>query len=151
MHTFDHDYAFEVIERLHGLRPDARPAWGALTPAAMARHLGDTVLFSMGRRGSRPRTGNWFMRAVAGPLLMHGLLRMPKNLESPIGPVAFDGLSAYEGEVETLSAVIEDYLGLVQSGDLEPEPHPVFGAIGVDGWGRLHVIHFEHHLGQFGV
>ena len=29
--------------------------------------------------------------------------------------------------------------------------HPVFGDIGVDGWDRLHVRHFEHHFTQFGV
>ncbi|MBI4558849.1 MAG: DUF1569 domain-containing protein [Candidatus Hydrogenedentes bacterium] len=32
---------------------------------------------------------------------------------------------------------------------MQPEPHPYFGDIGIDGWSKLHVRHFEHHLRQF--
>ncbi|MBI4558851.1 MAG: DUF1569 domain-containing protein, partial [Candidatus Hydrogenedentes bacterium] len=42
-----------------------------------------------------------------------------------------------------------EYLAAVATGDMQPEPHPYFGDIGIDGWSKLHVRHFEHHLRQF--
>jgi hypothetical protein len=30
-------------------------------------------------------------------------------------------------------------------------PHPFFGDFGPEGWAKLHVIHCDHHLRQFGV
>ena len=56
-----------------------------------------------------------------------------------------------DADTETLHAVLETYLELVQAGELVPRAHPVFGDIGVDGWANLHIAHFEHHLKQFGV
>jgi len=52
-------------------------------------------------------------------------------------------------KIETLHATMLDYLNLVQTGELQTEPHPLFGDIGVDGWAAVHVRHFEHHLRQF--
>ncbi len=46
---------------------------------------------------------------------------------------------------------MEEYLAAVETGELRPAPHTLFGDIGIDGWARLHVRHFEHHLKQFGL
>jgi hypothetical protein len=151
MRSFDHDYAGEVIERMRALERDTRPRWGRLSPAAMVRHLADSIRFSMGKRGKMPFKGNWYTRRILGPLIMNAIVRMPKNVKLDTPMAKPEELSAVEGEIETLQAVIEEYLDAVQAGELSPEPHMVFGDIGVDGWAKLHVVHFEHHLRQFGV
>ncbi|MCL4690964.1 MAG: DUF1569 domain-containing protein [Candidatus Hydrogenedentes bacterium] len=147
MRPLDHDYVNDLIARLGRLRPDAKPAWGTLTPDRMVGHLMVIVRYSMGRGKPVPARGNWFIRWIVGPLIINGIVRMPRNVT---GPAAAEALCP-SGDTETLHAVLEEYLTLVQSGDLEPPPHPFFGDIGVDGWAKLHVVHFEHHLRQFGV
>lgn len=146
---FDHDFVVEVIGRFQRVKSDAKPRWGALTADRMVAHLIDSVRYSMGKAGNLPDRSNWFTRRVLGPLILRGIVRIPRNVKGS----TLDGFStpAAQADVETLHAVLEDYLSLVQAGELEPKPHPVFGAIGVDGWARLHVLHFEHHLRQFGA
>ncbi|MCP4642348.1 MAG: DUF1569 domain-containing protein [bacterium] len=151
MRSFDHDVAVEFTDRLGRVANDARPAWGSLTPAGMVRHLSDTVRYSMGKAGSAPFYGNWFSRHVIGPLIIHGILRMPKNVKLPEGAPQPETPGPLESELETLHAVLEEYLSQVQSGEFTPAIHPYFGEIGIDGWSKLHVVHFEHHLKQYGL
>lgn len=147
--TFDHDFVNETIARLNRIKPDARPLWGSMTRDLMIGHLIRSVKTSMGKGPAYPFAGNWFMRRVIAPLTLNGLLPIPKNVKS------VEPLEAHQepptGDTETLHAVLEAYLDSVQSGDISPPQHPVFGDIGVDGWAKLHVVHFEHHMKQFGV
>ena len=146
---FDHDYLGDVINRLQRVEPDAKPLWGTLTPSRMIAHLIDAVRYSMGKAGNIPDKSNWFTRRILAPLILRGIVKIPKNVKgaTPDGPVT----PPNQADLETLHAVLEDYLALVQAGELEPKPHPLFGHVGVDGWDRLHVLHFEHHLRQFNV
>ncbi|HNR35856.1 MAG TPA: DUF1569 domain-containing protein [Candidatus Hydrogenedentes bacterium] len=146
MISFDHDYVEEAVARLKKLRADSPPAWGRMTSGEMLEHLADTVRYSMGRLGRLPDKSNWFLRNVIYPLLAHGIIRIPRNASGPVYPKY-----AQRGDLETLHAVLEEYLALVQAGELEPMPHPLFGPIGVDGWAVMHGLHFEHHMRQFGV
>ncbi|HIJ65110.1 MAG TPA: DUF1569 domain-containing protein [Candidatus Hydrogenedentes bacterium] len=144
--SFDHDFADDVVGRLEALPQDATPAWGAMTRAEMIGHLTDAIAYSMGRGPRRRVRGNWFTRRVLAPLLLNGLIPFPKNAPNPLRA---PGAVARQGDTETLGAVLEDYLAQVHTGEFEPAPHPLFGDIGIDGWSRLHVRHFEHHLRQF--
>ncbi|MFO7973323.1 MAG: DUF1569 domain-containing protein [Candidatus Hydrogenedentota bacterium] len=145
MHPFDHDYAEEVIERLGNIPPNAVPRWGRLTQEQLYGHLTSILQYSMGRNGKPLNHSTWFMRHIIRPLVLRGILPIPKNVKMP----EFEPIP--DGDLETLQAVLEEYLNLVQADELEPYPHVYFGELGVDGWARLHVIHFEHHLRQFGV
>jgi len=146
MRHFDHDYVEEAVERLRRLKPDTRPAWGRMTPAQMIEHLANATRYSMGRLGDLPDKSNWLLRHVMYPLLAYGIIRMPRNVVGPDYPKRSQG-----NDLETLHAVLEEYLALVQAGELEPKPHPAFGRIGIDGWATIHYLHFEHHMRQFGV
>ncbi len=145
MRHFDHDYAEEVLERLSSIPPDAKPRWGGLTREQLYAHLTNALRYSMGRSGEPMNHSTWLSRNIIGPLILHGLLRIPKNVRIPgLGDIP-------DGSLETLQAVTEDYLNLVQADEFDPFPHVYFGDLGVDDWARLHVAHFEHHLRQFGV
>jgi hypothetical protein len=146
MRHFDHDYVTNVIARLGKIRPDATPAWGRLTPRGMIQHLADAVRYSMGKGDDLPDASTWFTRNVAAPLILNGIIRIPRNAKEP-------GYTSRGGrdDLESLHAILEEYLGLVQAGEFEARRNPVLGDIGVDGWARLHMVHFEHHLRQFGV
>lgn len=149
MRTFDHDYANEVIARLDRLQRDSRPRWGAMTSHAMMGHLAYWVKYSMGKVPEVPFAGSWFTVHIAAPLLLNRWLPIPRNAKAPESSTGQGG--APDADSETLHAVLETYLELVQAGELVPRAHPLFGDIGVDGWAKLHIAHFEHHLKQFGV
>ncbi len=151
MGHLDADYVAEVIRRLERIPHDGAPAWGALRKDTLIEHLVWCVSHAMGRSAKVPRAGNRVIAAVMGPLALRGWLplswtaRLPRSLRT-------QGIETREpGDLETLHALLEEYLTLVQADELTPAPHPCFGRIGVDGWDRLHVLHFEHHLRQFGV
>ncbi len=145
---FDNDYVRDVLRRLAKLAPDARPRWGRMTPADMIAHLIGSIRYSLGKAPLQPDRSTFLIRTVVRPLLIAGLLPMPKNMI-----VERKGFTLFSspGDVETLHAVLEEYLALVQTGELSPPAHPALGPMGIDDWARIHFIHFEHHLKQFGV
>ncbi len=151
MQEFDAEYGRRLTERLRKIAPDAQPGWGSMSRDALFEHLIWILRHSMGRSHQVPYSGNWFSCHVIGPLVVGGWLPIPKNLQFP-KHLRQQGITGREpGDLETLEGLIEEYLNLIQADELRPAPHPFFGAIGVDGWARLHVRHFEHHCRQFGV
>lgn len=151
MKTFDHDYVQEISLRLDKIAPDAKPRWGSMTPSVMMDHLGKTVRYSMGKAPHLPVVGKWHVRNIIGPLMINGLIKLPKNAKMPRAARTAMEQTPVTGDAETLQAVMEEYLHAIATGDIDPPPHPVFGSIGVDGWAKFHIRHFEHHLTQFGV
>ena len=146
---FDRHYAEELVERLRALRSDTQPLWGSMTAAQLIPRLTQILRYSMARTEPLPFAGNWMTRRIMGPLVLRGLFPILKNLDLPQPNADTPGEGAVP--LETFHAVLEDYLGLVETGGLSPPHHPLFGDIGVDGWARMHVVHFEHHLKQFGL
>ena len=148
MRHFDHDYVEEIVRRLRTLKSDAKPAWGAMSEPQMVGHLIETMHYSIGRGPTYAIRTNWLKRHVVAPLIINGIVKIPKNINVPR---PHDATILPVGDVETLHAVLDEYLSLVQADEVTPAPHPAFGVIGVDGWAKMHVVHFEHHLTQFGV
>ena len=146
---FDHDYVEDLIVRLQRIPADAKPEWGKLDRDKLIAHLINTVRYSMGRLGALPDYGNWFTKRILAPLVMNGIVPLKKNVKVP-GAVP-RSRSATPEDLETLHALLEEYLQLVQADELSPPPHPFFGDLGVDGWAKMHLAHFKHHLKQFGA
>jgi len=151
MQHFDSDYGAELIERIQRIPEDAVPRWGKMRKNDLIEHLIWVLHHSMGRSTQVPDFGNWFSRTVLKKLALLSIMPIPKNMKLP-GQLTDRGIIAQEpGDLETLQAIIEEYLHLVQADELEPAPHPYFGPLTVDEWDIIHVKHFEHHLKQFGV
>lgn len=151
MQAFDHDYVIEVIERLLRLDADATPSWGTMARDQMIGHLIRALQFSMGRGPKLADQSTWFRRWVFGPLILNGIVKIPKNLPLPKPAGESRANRPVTGDLETLHAVLEEYMSLVQAGELNPPRHAFLGDIGVDGWAKMHIRHFEHHLQQFGA
>jgi hypothetical protein len=151
MQHLDGVYVEQLMARLGRLRADAVPRWGRLRGDTLIEHLIWIVRHSMGRSRKVPFVGNWLTVRVIGPLAVRGWIPTPHNLQLPRSLRA-QGIELREpGDLETLHALLEEYLNLVQADELRPGLHPLFGDLGVDGWDRVHVLHFEYHLRQFGV
>lgn len=147
---FDHDYVNESMERLATLAHDAQPAWGKMTPEALPTHLAGLVLYSMGRSQPIDDTSNWLQRNVLKRLLLAGVLRIPKNIKVP-DRVAERLAAPKPYDIESLHALLEEYLGSILADDIDPPPHPALGRFSVDDWACFHCRHFEHHFRQFGL
>lgn len=151
MMEFDRDYAARLLRRLESIPEDAAPRWGTLRKDTLIEHLVWSLKHAMGRSSKVPYFGNAFFRWVVRPLALSGYMPIKKNLGLPKYLTA-QGIEGREpGDLETLQALLEEYLELVQAGELTPAYHPVFGPLSVDEWARAHVLHFEHHCKQFNV
>jgi len=149
MQHFDSDYGEQLIERIRQIPEDATPLWGKMHRKDLIEHFIWVLHHAMGRSTQVPDFSNWFSRSVLKWLAMSGFLPIPKNLQLPTQLTSRGVTSQEPGDLEDLQAIIEEYLHLVQADELEPAPHPLFGPLDVDGWDKLHVRHFEHHLKQF--
>ena len=150
MRHFDADFIRDFMERFKSIQTDSVPKWGSLRRGTLIEHLVWALRHAMGRSAQVPHFGTWFTRNIVGKAFLAGLLPMPRNIQFP-KHLRDQGITAREpGDIETLEALLEEYVNLVQADELKSAPHPVFGDIGVDGWDRMHVRHFEHHLKQFG-
>ncbi len=151
MQHFDTDYAEQVIERLGRIPRDATPAWGSLRYDTLIEHFIWTLRHVLGRSTRVPDCSSWLLRRIIKPLVLHGYFTIPKNVCLPL-QLTRHGITMREaGDIETLAALLEEYLNLVQADDLAPTPHPFLGPLSIDEWDRIHVLHFEHHLRQFHV
>ena len=149
--TLDHDYINELIERLSSIPEDAKPAWGSMTPPQLMGHLAAVVRLSMGRGPELKSVATFMSRNIMRPLVLSGIVPIPKNLPlpKPVNPDEVFGME--EGDIESFHALLMDYLAKVETGDITPPEHAALGNIGIDGWAKLHVAHFEYHCKQFGV
>ena len=149
MQHFDSDYGEELIERIGQIPEDAEAKWGTMRRKDLVEHFIWTLRHTLGRSTQVPDFSNWFSRTVLKRLALSGCFSIPKNMRMP-SQFTDRGITSKEpGDLETLQAIIEEYLYLVQADELEPAAHPLFGPLNVDQWDKIHVHHFEHHLKQF--
>ena len=147
----DTTYVEALTRRLGSIPEDTTPAWGTLDKPGLIEHLHWVVRHSMGREKTMPFIGNWMTKNLLGPLLIRGILPIPKNLQMPAKVLERGYTLRCPGDLAALRQTLDEYLALARDGSLECVPHPAFGKIGVDGWARFHVRHFEHHCKQFRV
>lgn len=151
MQKFDSAFAADVIERLGRLEPDAKPAWGRMKAEELIPHLLGTMQFSVGEGPNIPYGGNWVTENIVGPLLLNGILPMPKNVKFKDEEGEAAPALSSPGTLEDLKASMDEYISKAGGGGLATSWHTVFGDIGANGWAKMHVVHFRHHLKQFGI
>ena len=144
--AYDQAFVDEVMVELSALQPDQVPEWGSMRPPQMLAHLTTALRYSLGKEALSPPEGSLLIRKLLCPLLLSGLIRMPKNVTKP---KLYDA-EAPEGTLETFREEATEFLSRLQDGTLDPPPHPALGDLGRVGWSKLHVVHIEHHVRQFG-
>ncbi len=147
MQSFDAAFIAEVTKRLGGIHRDTKPIWGRMRAPQMLAHLTTAVRYSNGKENESPNEGGFFGRWIAGPLILNGIIKIPRNQEAP----NMYASQAPEGDIETLAGELREFLSHLESGNYRAPAHPYFGDFGNSGWARLHVVHFDHHARQFGA
>jgi oxepin-CoA hydrolase/3-oxo-5,6-dehydrosuberyl-CoA semialdehyde dehydrogenase len=140
-----------VFAALAGLRPDARPEWGDMTPQQMVEHLAWVFECSTGRA------------SVECPVPEADRPRFKMFLQTNMPtPRRFVNTALVEGLPALRQASLADAIAWLRSEAAyfferaaaapgETHVHPVFGPITPEEWSRAHFKHARHHLLQFGL
>ncbi len=135
---------------MRGITRETERLWGEMDAAMMFRHLRFNFDLSLGKEKGKD-ISNVLTRTVLKWLFFHVFTNWPKGkLKAP--PYFFPELDGeFEEERRMLEAAMEEFCAAVAE---EPEriaPTPLLGRVKLDYWRRIHGIHCDHHLRQFGV
>ena len=134
------------VDRIGKLQPDTPRQWGAMTPNETIAHLDRSIAISLGEIEVKDES-NFFLRSIIRPIFFSGLFEWPKG-KLKVMPIF---MGAPETGKEKLIASIERF---IEKADAEPNRkalHPAFGVQPISFFRRMHGLHMDHHLRQFGL
>jgi Protein of unknown function (DUF1569) len=137
----------EFHDRVLRITPANPRQWGTMTVAQMLHHLNLACGGSLGFYDI-PDESYLVSRAVFRRILVDWYpeqpvgLRLPKGFKVPHG-ATFD----FDFEKEQLLKILDAAWHARSTADWQP--HPMFGPMTVEEWGKLLQIHIDYHLRQF--
>lgn len=139
----------EIKNRLADLKRDDLPLWGKMNVGEMLCHAADQVKMAMGEIISEDKS-TFFMRTVVKNLILAGM-KPPKGKVETLAEINPHKLGSkpvnFESDRDYLLRKIEDF---IVCDEKVLKPHPVFGPLSKNQWGKLVYSHLDHHLSQFG-
>ncbi len=145
---YDKTHAAEILKRIDQLSPQSTPQWGTMQVAQMLAHCSAFQDIPMGN-SSPPR--GWLGRVIGRFVkpVFYNDKPLPLNM-STIPEILISDNRDFGAEQEKLKQNITKF----QSDGPEkcsPHPHPFFGPLTPEQWGKGIYKHLDHHLRQFGV
>lgn len=137
-----------IISRINNLTPESKGQWGKMTVDQMLSHCQAPMDFAFGKT---PMKANFLMQLL-GKMLKGKILNSNEfKKDSPTAP-AFIRTEVYDFE-ETKKGLIERINIFSDLGEkaIKTTKHPFFGEMTYDEWSKMHTMHLDHHLRQFGV
>ena len=138
-----------LTNRVNSITPQSERQWGTMSPDQMLHHLNLAMGSALGNF-DLPDESYLMSRTVSKWLLIDFLSEQPKGLLLPltfkIPPTEhFD----FEYEKKLLLEIINKACDSKTTSNWGP--HPLFGRMSDNEWGRLFTMHIDYHLKQFGV
>lgn len=134
-----------LLERFRRLSPESKPAWGQLTAPRMICHVSDQLRVALGDLPSKDQS-NLVKRTLVRLLVVHTPFEPPPGKIQTAPEMLTTQPTSWEEDCGTFESLVQR---LAESGGFQP--HPAFGPLSKDEWGRLSWKHINHHLRQFGV
>jgi hypothetical protein len=137
-----------LISRINNLSPESKALWGKMTVDQMLSHCHAPIDFAFGKI---PIKANFLMQ-LFGKMLKGKIIKSTKfKKNSPTAP-AFIRTGTYDFE-EVKKGLIERINIFSDLGHtaIKITKHPFFGEMTHEEWSKLHTMHLDHHLKQFGV
>ena len=136
-----------LTKRVKSITPQSVRQWGTMSPDQMLHHLTLATGCALGYF-DLPDESYLLSRTVSKWLLVDLLSVQPKGLLIPltfkIPPTEhFD----FEHEKKLLLEIINKACNSISTSDWGP--HPLFGSMSSNEWGRLYTTHIDYHLKQF--
>lgn len=146
MRAFDDAFVAEAERIIRAIPADRQPAWGRMSAPQMFAHMVAGIGYSLGKIPETPNEGGLLGRIIA-PIFLSGYFPKTRGLKAP----QIYNAAAPAATADELVAEVAAFRKRLDAPDFAPPPHPFFGDIGKAGWARLHIVHLEHHLRQFGA
>ena len=137
-----------IVSRINKLTPESRAQWGKMTVDQMLSHCQAPIDFAT---GTTPMQANFLMRLI-GKMLKGKIFNSTEfKKNSPTAP-SFIRTGAYDFE-KTKNDLIQKIGIFSELGEnaIKTTKHPFFGELTYDEWSKMHTMHLDHHLRQFGV
>lgn len=140
-----------ILRRIDQLTPEHQKQWGKMNVTQMLCHTTDQIRLALGFMEAKDQSSFWSRNIVKHIALRK---KMPKGKIETVPE-----LNQVEGNGTPSVTFIDDRVNLVKLLTMFKEqdtnyvwaPHPYFGALSREQWGRLAYMHLDHHLEQFGV
>jgi hypothetical protein len=140
-----------LFRRIEELTPDSVASGSRITGHQVIRHLNHSLRELTGEIAAAPR-GNVLTRAVV-KWLIFSLMPWPEKLPKTeaeiaefVGPLPAQSFEADHAEFVRLLKAFE-----AAHATASLRPHPVFGALTGEQWGRYLYLHIDYHLATFGI
>ncbi|MAS21284.1 MAG: hypothetical protein CMF34_13685 [Leeuwenhoekiella sp.] len=143
---FDQKTFQEIQQRLANLKPETTPLWGKMNAGQMLKHCQRPLEIAVYDKDFGLKS-NFLIRTFFKKSMYDDRPFM-KNMPTP---KAFKVTEAVDFNLEhdNLLKLIEKFYGLRDK--LDWKPHPVFGKLSQEQWGKIQYKHLDHHLNQFKV
>ncbi|WP_339309175.1 DUF1569 domain-containing protein [Paenibacillus sp. FSL k6-2145] len=145
---FDTINAAEITERMDQLSENSIPKWGTMQVSQMLAHCSAFHDIPLGNAFPPRGLLGRLIGRFAKPMFYNDK-PLPHNM-STIPTIIIDDQRQFMAEKEKL----EQQFNIFQqgaSGKFSRHPHPFFGKLTAEQWGKGIYKHLDHHLKQFGV
>ncbi len=136
----------EIVQRIERLKPDDRALWGKMNVEQMLAHCCCPLQNAIGLR-KPPRT---FIGRLLGRFVKESFIGdkpFPKNSPTDKSFIVTDRRDFQKEKLHLLQLVKQFAEGGPTA--CTTHPHPFFGRLTPDEWGRGTYKHIDHHLRQF--
>ncbi len=145
---FNHMHAAEILRRIDKLSPNSQPQWGKMDVAQMLAHCSSFQDIAMGN-SFPPRSWLGIIVGRFAKQIIYNDKTLPHNM-STIPTI----LIADDREFDTEKEKLKQKIIAFQNNGPEKcttHPHPFFGKLTSEQWGKGIYKHLDHHFKQFGV
>ncbi len=145
---FNQMHTEEVLKRIDKLSPNSQPRWGKMDVAQMLAHCSSFQDIAMGN-SFPPRSWLGIIVGRFAKQIVYNEKTLPHNM-STIPTI----LIADDREFDTEKEKLKQKIITFQNSGPEKcttHPHPFFGKLTSEQWGKGIYKHLDHHLKQFEV
>lgn len=139
----------EFERRMSALAPDAERLWGTLSVARMFAHLRITYEISLEERAAKDESRAWLL-PVLWVLLFELWTRWPHGVIQASPQFLNDAAEDAEGERDLAIAAMRRFVERAENDPGRKVLEPMLGRVTLKRWRRIHGVHTDYHLRQFG-
>jgi hypothetical protein len=137
-------------QRVSAVAPNAERRWGTMTPARMFAHLRITFEISLEEREAKDESRAWLM-PILYALLFQLWTDWPKGGIKASPQFLDDTADDAEAERALLLASMRRFVLRAESDPERIVLEPMLGRVSLKKWRRIHGVHADYHLRQFGA
>jgi Protein of unknown function (DUF1569) len=132
--------------RLDNIKPNAERKWGTMTVSQMLHHLNLAIGSGIGFY-DLPDNSNIITRTVNQFMILNVLKKFPMGTETAKPLKVIDDNYDFETEKKLLKEILQK--GFQTKTNADWNKHTYFGKMTRKAWGKLIMIHCNHHFQQF--